>query len=323
MSVVQGSTLYGGSVSTASIYKLTQGDGFQFKDYLRTEVRIDGKPRQLTKAVHGADPLTESVPNVRMATDFVTTPTVTINGRQLSLTKLMYLNKMTPADFKDTFPGYQPSGTAIDMTMAPEIQSTVFELAMNAIKTQLNKLHSIGDTGTAGVLRFYDGLTTMVMADSGATQVGTPAVLTSANILSEVAELIQAIPVRLRMNPGLVTFCSVADFDLYNAARAATQTSIPTPDVAAANTLLQSFGNRVKLVPIENFPKNFMFTTIAGTGDDSNLVQGVWVESDSEALKMYKEVETDEDWLILMKFYIGLQYVASEDIFFKNNVAQP
>jgi hypothetical protein len=322
MAAVQGSTLYGGDVSSAIIYQIKNGLGFQWKDYIKTEVRVGGKPRQLTRAIHADDPLKASVKNPRMAVEYATTPTITIDGRNLAVTKLMYNNKMSPEDFMDTFPEYQPTGSAIDLAMAPAIQSAVFDLAMNSIKTQINKLHAIGDVASSpSVLEWYDGFVTLFLADGDATEVGAGAALTSGNILARVKALVNAIPERLAEQGNLVCFCSFAAYKLYQDARAETQTYLPTTDIEARPTLLQAYGSNVRLVPIMNMTADVMFITPASTDDSSNLVQGVWVENDSDALKMYKEVpEADEDWLILMKFYIGIQYKTGKDIYYMKGV---
>ena len=321
MGAVQGSSLYAGSVSKQAIYEISQGSGFQWGSYLYTEINVDGLPRQLTRAEHAGNPIQANIANPRDA-DFAATSAITIDGRQLSVVELMVINDFTTTDWKDTFPEYQPSGLNIDLKINPMIQKVVFDLAMEATKSQINEIHAIGDTALIAPdpMRWYDGFTTLILADVDATQVGVPAVLTSVNILAQVQGLIQAVPGRLRNKTNLVTFCSIADYDLYNAARAITQTYIPQTDVAGSPALLQSFGQRINLVPIDGMPKDFMFTTLASSDASSNLVQGVWAASDEDTLKLYRSEEADQTWKILLRFDMGIQYKSGKDIFFINAI---
>jgi len=266
-------------------------------------------------------PLTENVANPTAAS-FGTSPDVVIDGRQLSVVPVMAQGQWRVTDWKETFPEYQPSGLNIDLKMNPVIQKVVFSRVMEAAHTQINNLHSVGDDTLVAPdpLRFYNGFYTEIIADADATEVGTGTTIALNNVLARVKELINAIPERLAMETNLKAFCSFSTYKMYQDARAETQTYLPSTDIAANKVLLQAYGSNVELVPILGIPADVIFVTKASTDDSSNLVQGVWVESDMDALKMYKEVEADEDWLILMKFYIGVQYKTGEDIFYVQGV---
>ena len=218
--VSQGSTLYGGSVSKQIIYEIDNGVGLAWGDHVNTEVNVDGKPRQLTNASHAGDPITENVTNPRRAADGPAGDTVIVDGRQLSVAPLMVLDEFTTTDWLDTFPRFQPKGLAIDLQQNPEILNVIFDRIKNATHTQINNNHSAGDTGTALDVRFYDGFETLILADADPVQVGTPSVLTKANILDFFFDLRDAIDPRLRNKKNLKFFCSYADADLYEIGRA-------------------------------------------------------------------------------------------------------
>lgn len=317
MSVVQGSTLYGGSVSAAAIYEIDQGLGLVWADHLKTEINVDGKPRQLTRAAHGGNPIQANIENPTVG-DFAGTPTVTIDGRQLSVSELMVLDSFPVKDFKETFPEYQPTGLNIDLKANPKIQKVVMNRIMEATKTQLNELHSSGDSALAAPspLRWYDGFIKKFLADADATQVGVAEALTAANILDKVYALRNAVPPRLRTKPGLKIFMSWADFDLYDVARRKDQDTNPSTDVVGQQKLEQSNGSKINVVPMLGIPKDVMFATVADKSDSSNLVQGVWVEKDVDALKMYKITEADQTWRIILRFDVGVEYKTGKDIFY-------
>ena len=233
----------------------------------------------------------------------------------------MVPDNFTTTDWLDTFPEYQPSGLAIDLQQNPQILQVIFNRIMNATKTQINNLHFAGDTGAGGgsPLRFYDGFELLINADADATQVGTPAVLTDANILDEIYELRDAIDPRLRANPSLKIFISYADGDLFDRAARDTQTQATINSITGQRSITQTNGTTIPIIPIEGIAKDFVFATIADKTDRSNLVQGVWMESDVDTLKLYREVEVDETWAILLRFYCGVQYKSGLDIWYKDN----
>lgn len=317
MALNQGSTLYAGSVSKAAIYEIKQGEGLKWAPYFRTEIAVDGKPRQLTRGMHAGNPISANIKTPR-DTDFANVDSVTIDGRQLNVTPLMVRDKIDILEWKETFPEYQPNGSNNNLAVNPIVAQTFFNLIMDATKNQMNNLHGIGDTSIAAPspLRWYDGIVTQFRADADATNVGTPAVLTEANIISKVYQLRNAVPPRLRGNGNLKIFSSYADFDLYNEVVSKTQTQITQTSVQGTNGINQSDGRRIEIIPIEGIPKNVMFATIASTGNDSNLVQGVWMLEDLDALKVYKSEEADQEIKYVMRFDLGVNYVTGKDIFY-------
>lgn len=317
MSIVQGSTLYGGSVSKAAIYEIDKGLGFVWKDLLKTEINVDGKPRQLTRASHAGNPITENIANPVLG-DFSGAPTVTIDGRNLTVSPLMVLDTFPMLQFKETFPDYQPTGLNIDLKANPQIQAVVFSRIMEAAQTQINEIHTLGDTAlvSPSPYRFYDGFIKQIAADVDATEVGVGTALTSANILARVYELRNAIPPRLRTKSNLKIFMSWEDFDLYDVARRSTQTSLAETDVVGADYIQQSNGSKMNIVPMLGIPKDYMFATLSDKTDSSNLVQGFWVEKDLDAIQMYKITPADQDYKIVLRFDIGVSYKTGEDIFY-------
>ena len=321
MSVLQGSTLFAGDVSKAAIYEIDQGLGFVWKDHLKTEINLGGKPRQLTKGIHAGNPITENIANPVIG-DFGGTASVTIDGRQLSVAALMVMDVFPMLQFKETFPEYQPNGLNIDLKANPEILKVVFSRIMEATKTQINELHSAGDDSLAApsALRFYDGFIKTFLADADATQVGVGTAITVGNVLDRIFALRNAIPPRLRNKPSLKIFCSWEDFDLYDEARRASQNSVSVTDVIGRDAIEQSNGSKINIVPMMGIPKDVMFATLADKTDASNLVQGFWLEKDLDAIQMYRLTPADQDYKIVLRFDIGVNYKTGSDIFYVKGV---
>ena len=323
MSVAQGSTLYAGSVSKAAIYEIDKGTGLVWTDHIRTELNVDGKPRQLTRGEHAGNPIEVNIPTPRDG-DFSNAATVTIDGRQLSVVELMVLDKIPLNEWKETFPEYQVSGANNNLAVNPKIASVVFNRIMEATKTQINELHSAGDDSLGGSdpLRFYNGFQTWIQADADATEVGANTALTVGNILGRVYELRNAVPPRLRNKKNLKIFCSYAAYDLYDQARRATQTQLAETDIAGSGVVNQSsHAARINMIPVEGLDRDFMFATVADKSAQSNLVQGVWFQSDLETLKVYRSEEADQEMKVVLRFDIGVQYVTGKDIFYVDNAA--
>jgi hypothetical protein len=311
--VSQGSTLYAGSVTGEVIYKIRAGVGFEWSDHVRTEAMMDGKPRQLTRGESGGTALQANVANPRQADFTAASLTTTIDGRQLNVTRISALQQIDVGDWFATFPDFQPTGSMVDLQVNDKIRSTVIDLTLNKIETEINAMHSSGST-------LWNGFSTLILADGDATQVGTPAVLSSANIISYMFELRNALPPRLRRNKNLKIFMSYADADLFDQASRDTQDAQVTVSLDGVRTITQQNGSTIPVIAIEGIPKNFVFATIGGNSSDSNLVQGVWVDSDTSNLALYKEQPADETWNMVMKAALGVQYYTGKDIFYLNNV---
>jgi len=321
MSVNQGSTSYAGSVSNEAIYEILAGEGFTWKGHLRTELMVDGKPRQLTRSKHAGNPIAANVRNPRRPADFPAGSTVTIDGRQLSVTELMVTDTIDAGEWKSTYPRFQPKGRNIDLSANPEILRTVLDQIKNAAHTQLNLLHSVGDVGSLSPeLVFYDGFITKILADADATQVGAVAAITLANAVTQVYALRNAIPPRLRNRKDLKIFCSYADWDLIDQAVRDTQDAVTVFKEGGTLFVNSANGKQIPIVAIEGIQKDFMFVTVAGKAKDSNLVQGFWMNGEEDAVKVYREQEADQDWNIIMRFDVGVEYYTGDDIFYTNNV---
>jgi hypothetical protein len=314
--VVQGSTLYAGSVSEATIYKILAGNGFQWGDHVRFEPMVDAKPRQLTRGEDSGTALIANVSKPRQSDFDGSTWATTIDGRQLNVTPVIALKQIDNREWLTTFKRFQPSGTSIDLQVNTEIRDITIDLSLNKIHTEINALNSSGTAGAAA----WDGFTTLINADGDATQVGTPAVLTSANIISYMFDLRDAVDPRLRSNPNLKIFCSYADADLFDRAARGTQDAQVTATLDGVRSITQANGGSVPVVPIEGIPKDFVFITVAGTGDDSNLVQGFWMEEDMTALSLYKEQPADEVWNLVFRASFGVNYYTGKDIWYLDNI---
>ncbi len=315
---------YEGNVAENVIYEITKGVGFQWSPFVYTVLNVDGKPYTLPSASHAENPLIKNIPNPTAA-DYDGGPEVSFGGRTLKVEELMYKNTIKTDQWLNYFPAFQPTGNSIDLKVNPKVQKAFLNLAMDSIKAQVNTLHSEGKKGAVGDkahLDFYDGFATLIHSDAKAKLVGTPEVLTAANILEKIEELKHSIPERLRHNPNLVAFCSIKAFDLYSDARAKTQNYIASPDSKPNSNLVQSWGAGIKVVPMHGLADNFVFATVASSKPTSNLAQGVWMENDINNFKIFKLNDGEQHYRVLMRLSMGVQYKSGDDIVYLNSIAK-
>ncbi len=323
MSVVYNSSLYQGSVSETMIYMISQGVGLQWGEHMRTDVLMDGKPRELTSVSQSEKPLMKNIKNPR-SQNYENSPAVTtFNSRYLSVEELIFLENYDINEFKETFPAYQPKGLEIDLQKNMLITNAVLSSIMPSIMTHLNDLHTIGDKSLAESTRldFYDGLTTLILkSGSGATQVGTPAVLTTDNIIDSFFALRKAIPPRLRNQNNLKIFCSYSDADDFDQAARKTQDARVITELKGIRSITSADGSTIPVIANQSIPKNFVILTPCGKDKSSNLVQGVWMTKDKDSMAMYREQRVDQIYRIAARMSAGVQFVSGKDIFYLNNV---
>ena len=146
--------------STAKDIYLLLGTGDEFARFQRVETGV-AKPRVLPKGFATKDLFQDNVTNPRLTN---ASGTVLIDSRILSVDEIMMLIKITPSDWKDNFPEFQPSGTSIDLKLNPKIMKAVMDLLKSTVGEQVSDLVYQGDTSGAGQLDFVDGYSVLAEA---------------------------------------------------------------------------------------------------------------------------------------------------------------
>lgn len=151
---------------------------------------------------------------------------------------------------------------------------------------------------------FIDGLTTLVDADANVIDVASVGAITTANVFTILDDMIQAIPAEIAADPNLRILMSYEDYLILQEANRATQqnsTALGTGDETRVH-------GKYDVVWKNSIPKDRIMITITGTQQNSNLVRGVWFETDKENFIMYKEQPADQDWAIALRARLGFQY---------------
>lgn len=289
------------------IYKiLFTGDEWATEQ--RLEVGLD-KPRVLPKAKSAQNLFQANVANPRLSD---ASGDIAITNRLLEVDRVMSLPKITPEDWRADFPEFQPSGTTLDLIMNPNVMNTILDILKNGVNTQIADLVYKGDVGGAAQLLFTDGYSKKFKADAEVVDVANVGVVTVANVFDILDGVIDAVPARLKsMISKMPVYMNKTTWDILQQANRATQQN--------STILQQGDQSSYRSHPLKwmaSMADNELFCTPSGTSKDSNLVRGVWFEGDIDNFLMYREQPADEDWLIALKFSLGVQYRTGEDVLF-------
>lgn len=264
------------------------------------------------------------LPSMELEDDLLLTPvdnprltnaggTGTFDARLLSVDELMVLFKLTPTDWKDNFPVFQPSGSSIDLMMNPDILDVVLRLIKNKVSSNVGKMAMQGDDTliSPSQIRFTDGLLIKIDADADVVDVANQGVITIANALDVLALVEEAVPDEIANETDKVKiYTNVADYKLINRANVLTQQNGTVLTTAKAKQSNLGY----EIVPMVSVPKNRIVAMVATMGEDSNFVRGTWFENDQENLLLYREQPADKDWLVCMRAHLGFQYRTGKHI---------
>jgi hypothetical protein len=176
-----------------------------------------------------------------------------------------------------------------------------------------------GSTNWQDHLNKFDGLIKIIGDATGPVQanaaayIGTPVTtsITSANVISVMQAVYNAIPVALLDKPDLRIFCGVDTARLYQQAMInATNTGI-FHYVAPENALGEFYlmGTNVKVVPVPGLNSQNKVYAIR----TSNMFLGVDLENEEEELKVWYSQDYDTVYM-RMKFKLGTQIGITTDV---------
>jgi hypothetical protein len=294
--------------NAADIYKILTTGG-EWDSYLRTFTGLT-KPKVLAKSKSSGSLLQASADRPRLGTNDL--GGVAFSYRLLEVAEMMVHLPLDPDDWRDEFPDWQPSGNMLNLEYASQISDTIIETLLQQVKTYNSDLYVQGDDSLSSPsqLRFFDGFLKIMAADADVVDVANVGVLTTSNILSVLNSVKDARPTRLRTRPNQAIFMSYTDWDKAQEANKASNAQ----DISFLEQGDIGRIDNVPLIPMNSVPENSMFWTIAGTGEDSNLVRGVWFQEDEQNFIIAKEAEGDKTWKFLMRYLDGVQYRTGEDV---------
>ena len=176
-----------------------------------------------------------------------------------------------------------------------------------------------GSTNWQDHLNKFDGLIKIIGDATGPVQanaaayIGTPVTtsITSANVISVMQAVYNAIPVALLDKPDLRIFCGVDTARLYQQAMINATNAGIFHYVAPENALGEFFlmGTNVKVVPVAGLNSQNKVYAIR----TSNMFLGVDLENEEEELKVWYSQDYDTVYM-RMKFKLGTQIGITTDV---------
>ena len=318
MAIDVGTTLYAGSLSEAVIYMITQGTGLDWAPHVATETAVGGKPRALKRAAHSGSGLQANIKNPVQANFNDSTGDVVFSERQLTTLSLIYLDEIDVKDFENDFVKFQPSGTSLDLKGSPAIERAVRDMVFDYIQNAITLMHSSGVAGGDS----YNGFETLIEADGNTNKVGAGAAIIDTNVVERVNAVIDAVPRRLHKRQNLVFHVSQHIADLYAREIVKTQNYKMTNNGDEKLYAHTSSGKKIELSVKDGLSDDFGFIAESSTNSSqSNLVQGVWADADTGGLIVSKDQPYHQTYKIVWRADFGVQYKASEDIYYMTATA--
>ncbi len=219
----------------------------------------------------------EAMPTTKSAT--VTWSEATLSPADM----MIYIPDINPRVFENVWREFQPKGALPDKILDPRIQKVFADVVLKQAQNQIGKMLWQGDTTAAASTRlnFFNGYMTRAAASSTNIDVTNIGVITAANVLTVLENVVAAIPDALFENPDFYLNMSTATFRLYQRADRALTTKGQEQWGAAE----QVFAN-VKIKHYSQFPANAILGCIATNGQDSCLYAAVDKVRDVENFKI-------------------------------------
>lgn len=222
----------------------------------------------------------------REAMPSTSTATVTYSEASLSPADMMiFVPNINPRLFENTWREFQPKGSLPDKVLDPRIQKVFAEAVLKQARTQIDKMLWQGDVTAAAStkLNFFDGFTTRAAASSTNIDVTNIGVITQANVMTVLEDVLAAIPDALYGNPDFILNMSTTDFRKYQRADRA----LTTKGSESWGAAEEMFGD-VKIRHYAQFPANKILGCVATQGTDSNLYCAVDKKNDVENFVIVK-----------------------------------
>jgi len=250
----------------------------------------------------------EAMPTTKSAT--VTWSEATLSPADM----MIYIDDINPRVFENVWREFQPKGALPDKVLDPRIQRTFADVVLKQAQNQIGKMVWQGDTTLAASTRlnFFNGYCTRAAASATNIDVTNIGVITAANVLTVLENVVAAIPDALFENPDFYLNMSTATFRLYQRADRALTTKGQEQWGAAE----QVFAN-VKIKHYSQFPANQILGCVSTEGQDSNLYAAVDKVRDMENVIIEKLRPEGELYFLKALFKMDVNFsIDSESVFY-------
>ncbi len=246
-----------------------------------------------------------------------TTKSATVTWSEATLSPvdmMIYIPDINPRVFENVWRPFHPKGALPNKVLDPNVQKVFADVVLKQAQNQIGKLLWQGDTTAAASTRlnFFNGYCTRAAGSSTNIDVTNIGVITAANVLTVLENVVAAIPDALFENPDFYLNMSTATFRLYQRADRALTTKGQEQWGAAE----QVFAN-VKIKHYSQFPANQILGCVSTNGQDSCLYTAVDKSRDVENLIIEKLRPEGEHFFLKALFKMDANFsLDSESVYY-------
>lgn len=252
--------------------------------------------------------------------DFTDTATITLTERVLQPEEFQVNLELCKKDFHSDWEAIQMGYSAFD-NLPPAFSDFLISHVAGLVAEKTEQNIWAGVTGNAGE---FDGFVTLATADADVNDV-TGTTVTSANVITEMGKIVDAVPSALYGKEDLHIYVSQNIFQAYVRALGG---NLPLKNVAGTENVA-AFGNGISnqgslwynnealtFEGIKVFLANGLADNKAMAAQKSNLYFGTGLLSDHQEVKLLDMADLDgsQNVRVIMRFTAGVQYGIGGDI---------
>lgn len=261
--------------------------------------------------------------------------------RYLEPNDFMIYFEFNPRDLEQYYKPFQPNGNLVFRELDPKVQATMIRLLMESKAEYINhaiwcaattttkanlyagngKSLEIGSDDAAGPMKYFDGALARLLANSAAdassedakcgkcTIAGTGAFASGQAVETELFNMWQTLPPKVRKKQGLVILMDYNSWDMYN--QYVSSKTFKYNDNRQEN---QHLFQGKRIIPMVALPEDTIVMGVFTTGMDSNLWMGVDYANDENVLQVEKLQANSELYFFKMLLKMDINVVRPKEI---------
>lgn len=252
--------------------------------------------------------------------DYAATPSSPIGGqtlkdRKITLGKWMLYQEFEPADLKQYWGKFAPTGEFVFSQLPSDVQTTMLQLVFNESGAHMSKIGWQGDTSLTSDLKYFDGFEKIALSDSECVQISGAVALTKTNILAKMDEALTSARAEsdafriASYKPDFKIFISYKTWELYGAALKA----LTNKSISYENATPNQFAG-ITLVPQSYVSNDTLIFAAGNNALASNMWMAVNSVQDATTLKVEKLQANSEKFFAKMVLSAGVQFVKPEEV---------
>jgi hypothetical protein len=192
----------------------------------------------------------------------------------------------------------------VSQNMNAEVLRALLSTMQKRGNAQTDRLIWQGDTAGAACLELFDGYLKALAADATVIDVTNAGVITEANVIGILTDVVNAIPDAVFAQSNAVkVVCNHKTARLYDTAQAAQDFKGIDVTQGGVRTI-----QGIPLVAVGGIGDNNIVAGAFSTGDDSNFYAATWMQSDQTNILVDRHRPESDYWFAKITFRLGVEY---------------